>query len=51
MLVEPAIEMARQIFLGFSGCTTVKMRVLFKELATTINNVEEICTCYTFPGE
>ena len=39
MLVEPAIEKALQTFLGFSGCTTVKMRVLFKELATTIMQV------------
>ena len=36
MLVEPAIEKALVKFHKFSECTTVKMRVLFKEIATTI---------------
>ena len=36
MLVEPAIEKALADFRKFSECTTVKMRVLFKDIATTI---------------
>ena len=39
MLVGPAIEKARLSFLEFSGCTTVKMRALFKLIATTILQV------------